>query len=210
MAGAGWAVGSEHNRNIEAWFAHAPGLKVVMPSNAADFKGLLKAAIRDDNSVLFFVDIGLLYQPGEVPDGETLVPLGQAATARPGQDVTLISYAKTVPVCLQAADALAAEGISAEVIDLRTIKPLDEATVLAAARRTGRVVVVHEASRTCGVGAEIAALVAEHAFDSLKAPLRRVTGPDAPPPASYALEQAFVPGVDAVVEAARALMRKLH
>lgn len=210
MTGAGWAVGSQHNHNIEAWFAHAPGLKVVMPSNAADFKGLLKAAIRDDNSVLFFVDIGLLYQPGEVPDGETLVPLGQAATARPGQDVTLISYAKTVPVCLQAADALAAEGISAEVIDLRTIKPLDEATVLAAARRTGRVVVVHEASRTCGVGAEIAALVAEHAFDSLKAPLRRVTGPDAPPPASYALEQAFVPGVDAVVEAARALMRKLH
>lgn len=121
MTGAGWAVGSQHNHNIEAWFAHAPGLKVVMPSNAADFKGLLKAAIRDDNSVLFFVDIGLLYQPGEVPDGETLVPLGQAATARPGQDVTLISYAKTVPVCLQAADALAAEGISAEVIDLRTI-----------------------------------------------------------------------------------------
>ncbi len=205
MTGAGWAVGSQHNHNIEAWFAHAPGLKVVMPSNAADFKGLLKAAIRDDNSVLFFVDIGLLYQPGEVPDGETLVPLGQAATARPGQDVTLISYAKTVPVCLQAADALAAEGISAEVIDLRTIKPLDEATVLAAARRTGRVVVVHEASRTCGVGAEIAALVAEHAFDSLKAPLRRVTGPDAPPPASYALEQAFVPSVDAVVEAAHQL-----
>lgn len=205
MTGAGWAVGSQHNHNIEAWFAHAPGLKVVMPSNAADLKGLLKAAIRDDNSVLFFVDIGLLYQPGEVPDGETLVPLGQAATARPGQDVTLISYAKTVPVCLQAADALAAEGISAEVIDLRTIKPLDEATVLAAARRTGRVVVVHEASRTCGVGAEIAALVAEHAFDSLKAPVRRVTGPDAPPPASYALEQAFVPSVDAVVEAAHQL-----
>ncbi|KAI5912767.1 alpha-ketoacid dehydrogenase subunit beta [Thauera sp. 2A1] len=205
MTGAGWAVGSQHNHNIEAWFAHAPGLKVVMPSNASDFKGLLKAAIRDDNPVLFFVDIGLLYQPGEVPDGETLVPLGQAAIARPGQDVTLISYAKTVPVCLQAADALAAEGISAEVIDLRTIKPLDEATVLAAARRTGRVVVVHEASRTCGVGAEIAALVAEHAFDSLKAPLRRVTGPDAPPPASYALEQAFVPSVDAVVEAAHQL-----
>ncbi|MBS0551916.1 MAG: alpha-ketoacid dehydrogenase subunit beta, partial [Proteobacteria bacterium] len=160
MTGAGWAVGSQHNHNVEAWFAHAPGLKVVMPSNAADFKGLLKSAIRDDNPVLFFVDIGLLYQPGEVPDGETLVPLGQAAIARPGQDVTLVSYAKTVPVCLQAADALAAEGISAEVIDLRTIKPLDEAAVLTSSRRTGRVVVVHEASRTCGVGAEVAALVA--------------------------------------------------
>ncbi|MBS0546023.1 MAG: alpha-ketoacid dehydrogenase subunit beta [Proteobacteria bacterium] len=210
MTGAGWAVGSQHNHNVEAWFAHAPGLKVVMPSNAADFKGLLKSAVRDDNPVLFFVDIGLLYQPGEVPDGETLVPLGQAAIARPGQDVTLVSYAKTVPVCLQAADALAAEGIAAEVIDLRTIKPLDEAMVLASARRTGRVVVVHEASRTCGVGAEVAALVAEHAFDSLKAPVRRVTGPDAPPPASYPLEQAFVPGVDAIAEAVRALVRKLH
>ncbi|MBS0510761.1 MAG: alpha-ketoacid dehydrogenase subunit beta [Proteobacteria bacterium] len=205
MTGAGWAVGSQHNHNVEAWFAHAPGLKVVMPSNAADFKGLLKSAIRDDNPVLFFVDIGLLYQPGEVPDGETLVPLGQAAIARPGQDVTLVSYAKTVPVCLQAADALAAEGISAEVIDLRTIKPLDEAAVLTSSRRTGRVVVVHEASRTCGVGAEVAALVAEHAFDSLKAPVRRVTGPDAPPPASYPLEQAFVPSVAAVAEAARQL-----
>jgi len=210
MTGAGWAVGSQHNHNVEAWFAHAPGLKVVMPSNAADYKGLLKSAIRDDNPVLFFVDIGLLYQPGEVPGGESLVPLGRAAIARPGHDVTLVSYAKTVAVCLQAAEALAATGIAAEVIDLRTIKPLDEATVLASARRTGRVVVVHEASRTCGVGAEVAALVAEQAFDHLKAPVRRVTGPDVPPPASYPLEQAFVPGVDAVAAAAKALVRKPH
>ena len=210
MTGAGWAVGSQHNHNVEAWFAHAPGLKVVMPSTAADFKGLLKSAIRDDNPVLFFVDIGLLYQPGEVADGEVLVPLGQAAIARPGRDVTLVSYAKTVPVCLQAADALATEGVSAEVIDLRTIKPLDEATVLASARRTGRVVVVHEAARTCGVGAEVAALVAEQAFTSLKAPVRRITGPDAPPPASYPLEQAFVPSAGAVADAARALVRQPH
>lgn len=206
MTGAGWAVGSQHNHNVEAWFAHAPGLKVVMPSNAADYKGLLKSAIRDDNPVLFFVDIGLLYQPGEVADDETLVPIGQAAIPRAGRDVTLVSYAKTVPVCLQAAEALAAGGISAEVIDLRTIKPLDAATVLDSVRRTGRLVVVHEASRTCGVGAEVAALVAEQAFDSLKAPVRRLTGPDAPPPASYPLEQMFVPSADAVAEAARTLV----
>lgn len=206
MTGAGWAVGSQHNHNVEAWFAHAPGLKVVMPSNAADYKGLLKSAIRDDNPVLFFVDIGLLYQPGEVADDETLVPIGQAAIPRAGRDVTLVSYAKTVPVCLQAAEALAAGGISAEVIDLRTIKPLDAATVLDSVRRTGRLVVVHEASRTCGVGAEVAALVAEQAFDSLKAPVRRLTGPDAPPPASFPLEQLFVPSADAVAEAARTLV----
>lgn len=206
MTGAGWAVGSQHNHNVEAWFAHAPGLKVVMPSNAADYKGLLKSAIRDDNPVLFFVDIGLLYQPGEVADDETLVPIGQAAIPRAGRDVTLVSYAKTVPVCLQAAEALAAGGISAEVIDLRTIKPLDAATVLDSVRRTGRLVVVHEASHTCGVGAEVAALVAEQAFDSLKAPVRRLTGPDAPPPASFPLEQLFVPSADAVAEAARTLV----
>lgn len=210
MTGAGWGVGSQHNHNVEAWFAHAPGLKVVMPSTAADFKGLLKSAIRDDNPVLFFVDLGLLHATGEVPDDEVLVPLGQAALVREGRDVTLVSYAKTVPVCLVAAERLAAEGLAAEVIDLRSIKPLDAATVLDSAQRTGRVLVVHEASRSFGVGAEVAALVAEHAFDRLKAPVRRLGGPDAPPPASFPLEQAFVPSVDAITEAARSLMRPTH
>ncbi len=205
MTGSGWGVGAQHNHNIEAWFAHSPGLKVVMPSSAADFKGLLKSAIRDDNPVLFFVDLGLLHQSGEVPDDEALVPIGEAAVLRRGQDVTLVSYAKTVPVCLQAADTLAGLGIAAEVIDLRTIKPLDAATVLASVRRTGRLAVVHEASANCGVGAEVAALVAEHAFDSLEAPVQRLTGPDAPPPASFALEQAFVPRVEDVVAAVRRL-----
>lgn len=206
MTGSGWGVGAQHNHNVEAWFAHSPGLKVVMPSTAADFKGLLKSAIRDDNPVLFFIDIGLLYQPGEVPDGEHLVPIGQAEIKRHGSDVTLISYAKTVHTCLQAAEALSAAGIEAEVLDLRSIKPLDEAAVLASARKTGRVLVVHEASRTCGVGAEVAALVAEKAFAELKAPVRRLTGPDAPAPASYPLEQAFAPGAEAVVAAARSLL----
>ncbi len=206
MTGAGWGVGAQHNHNVEAWFAHAPGLKVVMPASVADFKGLLKAAIRDDNPVLFFIDIALAHAEGEVPEGEHVVPLGRAAVRRPGEDVTLIGYAKTVDVCERAAQALAERGVSAEVIDLRTLKPLDEATILASVRRTGRAVVVHEASRTCGVGAEIAALLAEHAFDALEAPVLRLTGPDAPAPASWPLEQAYVPQADAVAAAASRLV----
>lgn len=205
MTGAGWGVGAQHNHNVEAWFVHSPGLKVVMPSNPADAKALLKAAIRDDNPVVFFLDIGLLYQPGEVPTGEHVIPLGQAATIRAGSDVSLISYGKTVHQCQGAAEALAAEGITAEVIDLRSLKPLDEAAILATARKTGRVVVVHEANRLCGVGAEIAALVAEEAFATLKAPVVRLGGPDVPVPASYPLEQATVPQADAIAAAARRL-----
>jgi pyruvate/2-oxoglutarate/acetoin dehydrogenase E1 component len=204
--GAGWGVGAQHNHNNEAWFVHSPGLKVVMPSTAADFKGLLKAAIRDDNPVLFFNDMSLGFETGEVPEGDAIVPLGKAAVRRDGRDVTLIGYAKTVNGCLKAADQLAERGISAQVIDLRTLKPLDEETILSAARNTGRVIVVHEASRMCGVGAEISAILAEKAFDALKAPVIRLTGPDAPAPASFPLEQAFVPQPDAIVEAAERLM----
>ncbi|WP_431862014.1 alpha-ketoacid dehydrogenase subunit beta [Azospirillum sp.] len=200
MTGGGWGVGAQHNHNVEAWFVHSPGLKVVMPSTAADYKGLLKAAIRDENPVLFFTDIALGYAPGAVPDGEAVVPLGKAAVRREGTDVTLVSYAKSVHACLQAADRLATQGVAAEVIDLRTLKPLDEETVLRSARKTGRVVVVHEASRMCGVGAEIAALVAEKAFGDLRAPVMRLTGPDAPAPASFPLEQAFAPSADTIVE----------
>jgi pyruvate dehydrogenase E1 component beta subunit len=207
MTGAGWGIGAQHNQNVEAWFAHSPGLKVVMPSTAADFKGLLKAAIRDDNPVLFFVDIALVYVPGDVPEGERVVPLGQAAVRREGGDVTLVSYAKTVHTCLQAAETLAGQGVSAEVIDLRTLKPLDEATVLASVRKTGRIVVVHEASRTCGIGAEVAASIAEQAFGALKAPVLRLAGPDAPSPASFPLEQAFVPQADTIVDGVRRLLR---
>lgn len=202
QTGAGWGVGAQHNHNVEAWFVHSPGLKVVMPSNPADAKGLLKAAIRDDNPVMFFLDIGLLYVPGEVPAGDVVVPLGKAAVARAGADVSLVSYGKTVLHCLQAAEALAGQGISAEVIDLRSLKPLDEAAILASVTKTGRLVVVHEASKLCGVGAEIAALVAEQAFTALKAPIVRLGGPDAPVASSYPLEQAFVPQADAIAAAA--------
>jgi pyruvate dehydrogenase E1 component beta subunit len=208
MTGGGWAVGAQHNHNVEAWFAHSPGLKIVMPSCAADFKGLLKAAIRDDNPVLFFADMALLAREAEVPQGDAVVPLGRAALRRHGADVTLIAYAKSVHACLQAADSLASQGVAAEVIDLRTIKPLDEAAVLASARKTGRVVIVHEASRTCGVGAEVAALVAERAFAALKAPVLRLTGPDAPAAASYPLEQAYAPQPAAIEAAVLTLLGK--
>jgi acetoin:2,6-dichlorophenolindophenol oxidoreductase subunit beta len=203
LTGAGWGVGGQHNHNLEAMFVQAPGLKVVMPSTAADFKGLLKASIRDNNPVLFFTDLALAYEAGDQPDGEHLVPLGQAAVRRRGGDVTLVSYAKTVAECLQAAQTLAEQGISAEVVDLRTLKPLDTGTVLASVRKTGRLVVVHEAAAPCGVGAEVAAIVSEQAFTALKAPVRRLTGPDAPAASSWLLEQAGVPRAAAIVQAVR-------
>jgi pyruvate dehydrogenase E1 component beta subunit len=207
VTGCGWSTGAQHNHNVEAWFAHTPGLKVVMPSTPGDFKGLLKAAIRDDNPVMFFIDGPLLHAKGDVEDGDHVVPIGRAAIRRAGTDVTLVSYGKTVSSCLKAAEALESEGVSAEVVDLRTVKPLDEEAVLGSVRKTGRVVIVHEASRTCGVGAEVAAIVVEKAFDALKAPILRLTGPDAPAPSSHALEQAFVPQPDQIVTAAMKAMK---
>ena len=203
--GSGWGVGAQHNHNVESWFVNTPGLKVVMPSTAADFKGLLKSAIRDDNPVMFFTDIGLIYTPGEVPDGDHVVPIGKAAVRREGSDVSLISYAKTVHTCLAAAEELSAQGVSAEVIDLRSLKPLDEETILASVRKTGRAVIVHEAAAPCGVGAEISAILAEKAFSSLKAPVVRLTGPDAPAAASFPLEAAFAPTVEMIVRASSPL-----
>lgn len=206
MTGTGWAVGAQHNHNLEAWFVHSPGLKVVMPSTAADFKGLMKSAIRDDNPVLFFVEMAMTYETGNVPDGEHLVPLGRAAVRRTGSDITLISYGKTVRACEKAASLLAEKGVFAEVIDLRSLKPLDEEAILASARKTGRVLVVHEANRMCGVGAEVAAIVAEKAFDALNAPVLRLTSPDVPAPSSYPLELAFAPQADAIMAAAESLL----
>jgi pyruvate dehydrogenase E1 component beta subunit len=206
MTGGGWSVGAQHNHNLEAWFVHSPGLKVVMPSTAEDFRGLLKSAIRDDNPVMFFSDMTLGYAKGEMPEGEGVVPLGQAAIRTAGKDVTIVSYSKAVNACVEAAQTLESANVSAEVIDLRTLKPLDEATILASVRKTGRLIVVHEASGLCGVGAEIAALTAEKAFRFLKAPIMRVTGPDAPAPSSYALEQAFMPQAEGIVSAVRQML----
>ena len=208
MTGTGWTVGAQHNHNLEAWFVHSPGLKVVMPSTAADFKGLLKSAIRDNNPVLFFVEMSLSFEPGMVPEAEHIVPLGKAAIRRAGSDVTLISYGKSVRACEAAATLLAQQDIDAEVIDLRSLKPLDEEAILASARKTGRVVVVHDANRMCGVGAEIAAIVAEKAFDALRAPVLRITSPDVPAPSSYPLEMAFSPQADTIAEAAAGLFEE--
>ncbi len=206
MTGGGWSVGAQHNHNIEAWFAHSPGVKVVMPSTPSDFRSLLKSAIRDDNPVLFFIDIALLYVEDAVGNTDDTIPIGTAAVRRTGADITLVSYGKTVHACLAAAEQLAMRNVAAEVIDLRTIKPLDEATILRSVRKTGRMIAVHEASRTCGVGAELAALVSEHAFDALRAPVVRLTGPDAPAAASHPLEQAYAPQAEAIEAAAVKLM----
>lgn len=207
LTGAGWGVGAQHNHNLEAWFAHAPGLKVVMPSTPADFKGLLKAAVRDDNPVVFLCDLALGNQSGSVAsEDDALVPLGRAAVRREGDDVTLVSYGKTVAHCLDAAQRLAAQGIEAEVIDLRTVQPWDRDTVLASVRKTGRLVVVHEATLAFGVGAEVAAVVAEHAHEALRAPIVRLGGPHAPAAASWALEQAAVPQANAIGQAVERLL----
>jgi pyruvate dehydrogenase E1 component beta subunit len=209
MTGSGWCVGAQHNHNLEAMFVHAPGLKVAMPSVPSDFKGLLKSAIRDNNPVLFFTDLGLLFQEGDVPENpEYLVPLGKAAVRKTGSDLTLVSYAKTVGVCLEAAEQLQAQGISAEVLDLRSLKPLDEETLLASVCKTGRLLIVQEASGLCGVAAELAAIAADKAFDALRAPVARLTGPDAPAASSWALEQAALPQPEAVVRRALELMER--
>jgi len=206
ITGTGWTVGAQHNHNLEAWFVHSPGLKVVMPSTPADVKGLLKAAIRDNNPVLFFVDMALTEESGPVPAGLDAVPLGSAALRRRGGDVSLVSYGKAVHACAAAADLLAAGGVAADVLDLRSLKPLDEAAILTTARKTGRVVVVHEASRLCGVGAEVAAILAEHAFEDLRAPVLRITSPDVPAPSSYPLERAFTPQAEGIATAAARLV----
>ncbi len=205
-SGAGFGAGCQHSHNLEAWAAHCPGLKVVMPSTPADAKGLLKSAIRDPNPVVFIEDMMLYFAPGPVPDGEFLVPIGKADVKREGRDVTVVAWSKMVGVALGTAERLAAEGIDIEVVDLRTIAPLDRETVLASVRKTGRLVVLHEACRTGGFAGEVAAVVMEEAFHSLKAPLRRVTGPDIPVPASPPLERFYIPDEERLMAAVREIV----
>jgi acetoin:2,6-dichlorophenolindophenol oxidoreductase subunit beta len=192
-SGAGIGAGCQHSHNLEAWAAHCPGLKVVMPGTPADAKGLLKSAIRDPNPVVFIEDMMLYFLPGPVPEEEYLIPIGPADVKRPGKDVTVVTWSKMLGVAFKAADQLAREGIDVEIVDLRTLVPLDKETILNSVRKTGRLVVLHEATRTGGFAGEVAAVVMEEAFDSLKAPLRRVTGPDIPVPASPPLEQFYLP-----------------
>ncbi len=206
-AGGGVGAGPFHSQNPEGWFAHAGGLKVVCPATVEDAKGLLQAAIRDPNPVIF-CENKFLYRrvKASLPTGAPIPELGRAAVRRQGDDITLVSYGASLWTCLEAAEQLAAEGTEAEVIDLRTLVPLDEETVLASVRRTGRVLVVHEALHTGGFGAEIAARIADAAFAWLDAPVRRLAYPDRPSPYVKKLEAELLPGVDKVVPAARELL----
>ena len=205
-SGAGFGAGCQHSHNLEAWAAHCPGLKVVMPATPADAKGLLKSAIRDPNPVIFFEDMLLYFVPGPVPEEEYLIPIGQADVKRQGKDVTVVTWSKMVGVALKAADQLAREGIDLEVVDLRTLAPMDKKTLLDSVRKTGRLVVLHEATRTGGFAGEVTAVVMEEAFESLKAPLRRVTGPDIPVPASPPLERFYIPNEEKLISAVKQIV----
>lgn len=188
--GAALQLGAQHSQAFESWYAHIPGLKVVMPATPADAKGLLKSAIRDDNPVIFIEGEMLYNQKGEVPDGEFIIPLGKADVKRPGKDVTIICHSKTVAPALNAAKSLADEGIDAEVIDLRTIRPLDEEAILASVAKTNRVVVAEEGWGFAGVGAQVVDLIQREAFDDLDAPVIRVHQADVPMPYNKHLEKA--------------------
>ena len=208
LNGAGARFGAQHSQSVENWAMAVPGIKVVAPSNAADVKGLLAAAIRDPDPVLFFEHKFLLSSKCEVPDGEHLVPLGEAAVLREGSDITIIALAAMVPKALKAAETLAAEhGISATVIDLRTLVPLDTRTLLRESARTGRVFTVEENPRLCGWGAEICSIIQEEAFSALKQPIVRITTPHLPVPASDQLEDAVVPSVARIVAEIRQAMK---
>jgi len=207
FCGSGRGSGPQHSQSLEAWLAHVPGLRVVYPSNAADAKGLLKSAIRSDDPVVFVESSRLWTTRFEVPeDPDHLVPIGVAAVARPGGDVTMVSWGWALERTLAAAELLAADGIDAEVLDLRTISPLDEAAILMSVARTGHLVVVHDAAGPFGPGAEIVALVAEHGFDSLRGPVTRLTAPFAPAPFAKGLENAYYPTPERIAAAAAALV----
>ncbi len=206
QGGAGNSLAGQHSQSLEAIFHHVPGLKVVMPSTPADAKGLLKTAIRDDDPVVF-IEHKLLYMTdGDVPEGELLLPFGKAAIRRPGTDVTLVAWSHMVTKALKAADQLAEEGISVEVIDLRTLVPMDTDSILESVGRTGRLVIAQEAVRRGGVAGEVAAVVAEHAFTSLRAPIVRVAGLNTAIPFNLALERASVPQVESVMAGVRAVV----
>ncbi|HEY0330798.1 MAG TPA: pyruvate dehydrogenase complex E1 component subunit beta [Rhodopseudomonas sp.] len=204
--GAAARVAAQHSQDYSAWYSQIPGLKVIAPYSAADYKGLLKAAIRDPNPVIFLENEMLYGHSGEVPKlDDYVIPIGKARIARQGQHVTLIAWSNGMSYALKAADELAKDGIEAEVIDLRTLRPLDTETIIASVKKTGRAVTVEEGWQQSGVGAEIAARIMEHAFDYLDAPVKRVSGKDVPMPYAANLEKLALPSVAEVVEAAKAV-----
>ncbi len=208
-SGGGLRGGPFHSQSPEAWFIHTPGLKVVAPATPADAWGLLISAIRDPNPVIYF-EYKYLYRSlrGPVSDGEDgIVPLGKATLAREGDDLSIITYGAMTQESLAAAETLAREGYSIEVLDLRTLKPLDTEAILRTARKTSKVLIVHEAHLLCGVGGEIAALISQHAFEHLDGPIVRVGAPDTPIPYSPPLEDAYRPNKDKILEAARQLLK---
>jgi pyruvate dehydrogenase E1 component beta subunit len=206
-SGAPGNKAAQHSQSLEAWFLHVPGLKVVTPATPADAKGLLVAAIRDPDPVIFLEHKRLYFTKGEVPEGDHVLPIGQAVVVREGRDLTVVANQTMVLRALEAAEPLAAEGIELEVIDVRTVSPLDTATISTSVRKTGRLIVAHEANRTGGWGAEVIARVADEDFHYLDAPLTRVAAKDAPIPFSEVLEQAVLPQAAELVEAARRLVR---
>ena len=205
-SGGNVSGGLYHSQNPEAWFIHRPGLKVVAPSTAWDAKGLLKAAIRDDNPVIYF-EHKFLYRraKGPVPEDDEVVPIGVAATRREGGDVTLLTYGAMVTPSLEAADRLAKEGVEVEVIDLRSLMPYDKDAIFASLEKTNRILIVHEDVKTLGLGAELSAVIMEERFESLDAPVMRVTYPDTHPPFSHVLEQANLPDANKIADALRKL-----
>jgi len=208
QGGAAVGRGMNHSQSLEAWFTHVPGLKVVMPASPYDAKGLLKSAIRDEDPVMFIENKELYSLRGEVPDEEYLIPIGQALVKRPGNDVTLIAYSSMVPLALTAAEKLAQTGIDSEVVDLRTLVPLDEKTVMESVRKTGRAVVIYEAWERAGYGAEVGMRIMETSFDWLDAPVKRVAGRNLPVPYSPAIGTLVIPRVEDIVSAAMSFFSK--
>ena len=206
MYGAGGGGAAQHSQSLEAWFMHVPGLKVVMPSTPYDAKGLLISSIRDDNPVIFMEHKGIYFIDGEVPEEAYTIPLGQADIKREGQDVTVVATGRLVHLSLDVAEKLSSEGISIEVVDPRTLSPLDEETILESVKKTSRLVIVHEEVKFAGSGAEIAAIVAEKAFDYLDAPIIRVGAPFTPVPFSPVLEKEFIPNEDKIIQAIKTVM----
>jgi pyruvate/2-oxoglutarate/acetoin dehydrogenase E1 component len=203
--GAGLRAAAQHSQSLEAWFVHTPGLKIVVPSEPADVKGLIKASIRDDNPVMFFQHKKLFAKEGHVPEEDYVIPLGQAAIKRDGKDVSLLTYGSGYYLCAEAAEELKSLDIDAEIVDLRTLKPVDMETVATSIKKTHRAVIVHEACLTGGFGAELTALIQSELFDYLDAPVTRVAAKDVPIPFSPPLEDFVLPSVSDVVAAARAV-----
>jgi pyruvate/2-oxoglutarate/acetoin dehydrogenase E1 component len=209
QCGVSGNMGAHHSQSLESWLAHVPGLKVVMPSTPADAKGLLKAGIRDDNPVVFIEHRGLYWTRGQVPEVDYFVPIGRAVVVREGAHLTIIASAKMLAVTLEAAEELSSSGISVEVIDPRTLSPLDIGTIVSSVKKTSHLIIAHEAVGQGGIGAEIAAKIQEEAIYDLDGPILRVAAPFAPVPATPSLEKGFVPSKNQIIHAVRQALGKV-